>query len=514
MATKKKTVAKGTSIKNTQQEFINANEYIRDAYAIYGKHIVGSGFQEGRQFCDILDGLKISYRHYIQALYEGAKGFSKATSFLGDALKKYQFTGDASGNEVLANLANDYKCSEVQGNSGTRTMSLTAGPSAARYVEYRLKDEIRSQLDKIFPYVPSETTITGYEEKRYIPTPIPLALIAGTGAGMGIGIANNLPAFTATSLLDAYLNDDPYRLRANYGYTLSDLCGYDDENLWFDHETNKVLKWSEKKNDWIESQGVETYEPSEFNKEQLQLAWSGEKFKLELGIPMYRCEIKGVQGIMVVCDPKWFPCYRSSQIEEWEQAGYIEVKDVSDELGKMFFNITDGTRKVKLDDLAQEIWYNCGLYKKKSFDIKISTGAITGRVGIGQWLNFTYNNYKKLYKEYISDELSKLEFQEALWTNFEFVADKLIHYKPEEMSDKQVCDACNKDKKLAAIHKKHPELKCTLDIVHAIGQKAINTLRNADSQSHLDKIYEDRKYFKGIKVEDEIVSFVNCWDNL
>lgn len=489
---------------------IDANEFIRDAYTQYGRHINGSDYQVGRMFCDVYDGLKISYRHYLQALWESPNKMTKVQAVLGDAMKKYQFTGDAAGSEIVYSLANDYKCVETQGNSGSRTMTLTMGGSAPRYVECMLKPQIREQFDRLMPYVPEEITITGYPEKRYIPTAVPLALIAGAGTGMGIGCANVLPAFTAKSMLDAYLNNDPHRLRLNYGYSLG--FGFD-PNIWYDCTNNTPIK-DDGKGNWVPCEGLENQEPSDENKEALEAAWRGDKFRLAIDIPIYYSEVNGKTGIVAVCDPKIIAPWRSKKIEEWIQDGYVEVFDLSDEIGKLFFTITDGTRKVKLEELKDEVWWNCGVYQGQSYNITIATGKITGRVGIGQWIDFTYKNYSALYQKYINAELDKLAWQEAIWTNFRFVADMLIKYDPSEKSDEDIAKECNADPAMKKIHKAHPELKCTVDIVHAIGQKAINTLRNAKPEDYLQKVYDRRDYFNNINISDEIVAFVDCWDNL
>lgn len=489
---------------------ISANEFVREAYTVYGKHIVGSGYQEGRMFCDIYDGLKISYRHYIQALWEAPGKMTKVQAILGDAMKKYQFTGDASGADIIYSLANDYKCVETQGNSGTRTMTLTMGGSAPRYVECMLKPQIREQLDRLMPYVPEEITITGFPEKRFIPTALPLALIAGTGSGMGIGVSNNLPAFTADSMLKAYRSQNPYDLRLNYGYSLNTLW---DPNIWFDCNSNKPIRQDSNGN-WVECEGHEFDEPSDYNKNELAKAWVGQKFKLELFVPLYFTNLNGKVGIVAVVDPKVTGIWKSQTIIEWEQAGYLEVFDISDDIGKMFFSITDGTRKISYDDLLAEIWANCGVIQQQTYHVKISTGIITGRVGLYQWIDFTYQNYTSLYKKYIAGELAKLDYQEAVWTNFEFVAEQLIKYKQDEKSDQQICDECNNDSNMKKIHANNPSLLCTVDIVRSIGQKSINVLRTSKAQEHLDKIRDMKYYFNNMNIDSEIDQFVECWNNL
>lgn len=493
-------------------EEVGCNEFVRDAYADYGAHIMGSGFQVGRQFTDINDGLKISYRHALQALWEAPDRFTKTVAIVGDMLRKYHFTGDASIGSVIYSLVNDYKCVEGQGNLGGRTMTESISGAAERYTEVKLKKEIREQLDRIMPYIPEQTTITGFKEKLYIPTPVPLAMIAGTGVGMGIGMANNLPPFTAKSMLEAYLADDPSKLRLNYGYTLGDAWEFETDTTWFDNSTNEVYRWVN--DEYKDGEPLYNEEPSEENLEGLQNIWNNGRGSIEIGVPMYYSEVDGQIGIMCVCDPKLHAPYKSDLIYEWEEAGYIEVFDFSDEIGKMFFSITKGTRKITIEMLWEEVYYNCGCFKRKTFTLNVSTGKITGKVGLGQWIDYTYRNYERLYNLYIENELSKLDFNEALWTNFVFVADKLIKFTPEEMSTEDIVKACNSDPELKKLHKKRPELKCTEDIVYAIGQKAINTLRNAKVQANLDKIQDSREYYNNLDVPTEIVNFVECWDSL
>lgn len=481
----------------SKQEAMSVFDYVKNAYTVLGRDIMGSDFQVGRMFTDKYDGLKISYRHYLQCLWEQPNQMVKVQAVLGDAMKKYHFHGDGGAQEVIYALANDYKCVETQGNSGSRTMSITMKGSAGRYVECKLKEEVRSQFNRLMPFVPEEETVTGYKEKRYIPTPLPLGLIAGTGMSMGVGMRNNLPAFTAKSLYQAYLKEDPSLLRLNYGYSLG-TCW--DEKSRFTHETNKIT-----------GKDLSDEKPTKENIEALRTLWETGETSLNVGIPMYKCTIDGTDGFMLVCDPALFTPKKSKKIEEWEAAGLIEVFDYSDEIGKMFFSLTPRTKKISLEDLRKEIYENCDIIKNLKYQVNIATGDITGKVGIGNWIDFTHHNYEKLYKEFIKSELKRLDKEEIVWYNFRAVVDLLIDKKAKH-SDKEIVDLVNA--KLDKGSKADKAHKISIEHVEFIGAKAYNTMRNSDPEDKLKKIEEERQKYKNMDIEKEIKAFVDCWQNL
>lgn len=475
------------NLKSTGQ--MGVYEFAKNAYTVYGHDIMGAGYQTGRAFVDIKDGLKISYRHYIQMLLQGPKKLTKTQAFLGEAMKEVHFHG--TGPDEIYALALNYHMVDVQGNAGSCTMTSDMAGSAARYTEVMLKPEIRAQLEDLMPYVPEETTITNYKEKRYIPTPIPLSLIAGSKQSMGVGMRSSIPAFTAKSLLEAYLSNDPKKLRPSYGYSLGKA--YDEESS-FDGLKNKIA-----------GKDLSNNKPSKENIEALNDLWATGKGKLFLSIPLYKCTVNSSDGFMLVCDPQLFKPKDSKKITEWKEAGYIEEFDYSDEVGKMFYCLTPRTKAITKDDLKNELIENVQT-QSITYEINVATETISGPIGMYSWIDYTYKNYNKLYETYRADHLSKLDFEEIMWYNFRAIADRLYD-KKKKWTDKEIAEAVNIIlSKGSAEDKKH-----LMKAEHATmaAQKSLNTLRNADDKKELEKIAKERKQYESFKVEDKIEHFLS-----
>lgn len=473
---------------------ISAYDYVKNAYLDYGREINLSNYQRGRHFCDVYDGLKLVYRHCIQALYEQPNQMIKVNAVLGDMMKKYHFHGIDGTEEVIYSLQNDYKMAEVQGNSGSRTMTSSMPGAANRYTEARLKPQIREQLQKLLPFVPEEKTVSGYAEKRYIPTPIPLSMIAGTGVSMGVGMRTNLPAFTAESLYNAYIKNDPKLLRLNYGYSLGNC--FDNKSI-FDINTDKII-----------GTDLSKQKPSKENEEALKSLWENGECKITIGIPMYLSNVNGQDGFMLVCDPNLTIPEKSKQIVEWEMQGLVEVFDYSDEIGKMFFSLTPRTKKINLSDLQKEIYNNCKIFQQVKYTMNIATETRAGKVALYDWINFTHDNYTKLYEKYIQNELNKLDKEEIIWYNFRAVVDYLID-KKKDYTDKEIVQLINdKLQKGTAKDKKH---LITIEHVEAISNKSFNTFRTTKPEDKLKQVDEERKKIKSISIEDEIKSFIDCF---
>lgn len=479
---------------------ITAKDYVEHAYVTYGRDIMLSSYQQGRQFLDKYDGLKISYRHMIQTLLEQPDSTVKTHAILGDNMKKVHFHGDGGAEEIVYKLANDFKCVEIQGNSGSRTMELEMPGSAGRYTEAKLKPVIRDQLKHLMPYVPQELTFTKYYEKRYIPTPIPLGLIAGS-SGMGIGYQQRVPAFTAMSMYKAYLKNDPSLLRLNFGYSLGSCY---DPRSFYDHKTNT-----------IKGPDISDQEPTENNLANLKKIWEKGEGRLTLGIPVYNTTIGDRNGFLCVCDPALGTPKKSPQIEEWEKEGLIEVMDLSDEVGKLFFALQPRVRKITLEDLRYEIMSHCNIHITNPlttiYTLNIACDDLTGKVGLYNWIDFTHWNYTQLYEKYRMDQISKLDFEELIWYSFEQIVDLLTDKKnPHE--DEEIVKIIND--KLSKGTKKDKEHLVTLEVVQAVGEKAYNTYRNANPAKRLGAIAKERQDLKDLVIEDKIKEYVKAWSDL
>ena len=91
---------KQKTIKN-KIENIGTLDFITNAQTVFGSEIMGSDYQQGRQFCDINDGLKIAYRHRLQTLLEAPSKLVKVSWIIGESMKTIHYHGDQGAEEVI-----------------------------------------------------------------------------------------------------------------------------------------------------------------------------------------------------------------------------------------------------------------------------------------------------------------------------------------------------------------------------------------------------------------------------
>lgn len=121
---------------------------------------------------------------------------------------------------------------EGQGNFGGSTVTGDKfEPAASRYTEVRVDPLWHSIFSELMPFVDWEPSYIGVQMPSFLPTPIPISLLFGS-LGIGFGIGCLIPNFSARSLIEAYLTDDPYKLAPNYNNITFNYAHCDFENMW------------------------------------------------------------------------------------------------------------------------------------------------------------------------------------------------------------------------------------------------------------------------------------------
>ncbi len=447
-------------IKNKVEVFteMNTGDIIESGYYEFGKEV-----NQNRSIPFIYDGLKPVARHVIQSSYELPNKMTKVLAVASDAIKKYHFTGDASVYPVVSDLV----LAGIflgQGNHGNLVLRGQDDPPAApRYIESMLNPVFREHLDMLSKYVESNPTATGYDELKFIPTPIPLSLVFGN-QGIGLGIDTRIPAFTLKSLYEAFIKDDYKKLKLNYGYMTSDLKG-------------------------------------------LKALWDKGIGSLKIEIPVTPMTIEGESGFLISCTPQSFkPNWKT--LETWEDSGWISIEDISDETPKMFVRRNKRIRTIDDNKLEKEIRKACTVVK--SFAINVYDGQITGTVGIKNWITKTHDLYVSLFDKYRADNIKRLNFDILVWTHFRAIAEKLIEKNP--MSDKDISNELNKlnTQKLSAKDKK-AYVPLTEAHVASVGKKSLNTLRNSDPTAKLKEVLNELDKFNMLDTEKEIKRLITSW---
>ena len=209
----------------------NLDEVISGNYAEYGTHVALN------RAVPRVDGLKSSHRRILLALKEVASNkFTGTINAIGAAQVKHPY-GNQSIEGVIASMV---RTGVIDGEGEFGVRLLEDIPAAApRYTKVGLPQDKLNYYFRFLDYCPEHE---GEEsiEPEFLIVPVPFSLIYGT-MSWGLAIMSRIPAFTYESLLDAYKNNDPYKLRSNYGYKI-DQSMSELDSLWNTGQGRLCLK--------------------------------------------------------------------------------------------------------------------------------------------------------------------------------------------------------------------------------------------------------------------------------
>lgn len=422
-------------------------ELCEEGYITFGREL-----NSNRALPLLYDGLKPSYRRMIW----------KAIS-AGDHIKSMDLIGrvqaihphsDKSIIEVESKLVR-YGLLKELGNFGYYPIyGDNMSPAAPRYTSTGISDKWKELIAPFIELAPKmEGEVEGVMEPQFIPSAVPLALVFGA-TGIGIGINTNIPAFSAKSLLEAYLADDPSLLKPGYDLEFEeDLCELD--RLW---ETGK---------------GKVVY------KYHVEMGWSG-----------------GNDGVYVSGDthlfkPDW------STIDEWRNQGLVFIRDESTE-GKnvIFIGRNKGVRKVTQEMIYEECLRCCSSDHaldpiRTQYRIGIHDGKIARYISIKEWVDITYKNYLSIIEDYKKTNIESIKFDIKVYSHLKEVAELLIN-ATHDITNQEIADT----------------LSLELDIVNAITRKSISTLKRVDTNSIIKSLKAKILEFDNINAEEFVKEVV------
>jgi DNA gyrase/topoisomerase IV subunit A len=327
------------------------------------------------------------------------------------------------------------KIFDGQGNHGAEVLyGEDQLPAAPRYIEAKLSESYKKLLLPVLKFVPTFTNDLGNKEYEYLPTPIPFGLTFGY-LGIAVGTGCRIPAFTPSSILDAYLHDDPKLLKSAFGLEIANP-----ENLHHLWETGRGrIKYNMK----VEQKGNIV-------------------------------SIIGSKGPVEI-DWSWF--------EKMKADGRIEINDLSDTVPRVELELNSRVRYPSVSEI-----YNNAVAvatAAESYYVRVVYNNQVRDIGLRDWIDITYKNYIRIYELHRKSEISALEYDIKVLTNFRSVADKIINTKD---SYEQIAK----------------DLKIDLDIVKTIGSKSINTLRNSDPTKKIPELKNRIESIKKVNVDDVI----------
>lgn len=414
---------------------------------MFGTHV-----NTQRATAQLMDGCKPVTRRIIYCSYLLGDKLTKSATVMGKTIGEQHPHGMDSLYTTIVGLVRA-GIMHGQGQWGGKSMLIEGDtePAAPRYTECKLKDSFYEFFDSLMGYVPMvDSEIDGYKTPLYLPTPLPLSLITGT-FGIGFGMNVVMPAFTPKSLLDAYLHNDPSRLRVPY-------------DLLVDYKLSELDKL------WTEGQGNIIY-----------------SLKVEKG---YSLDGESY-GTIITGDPSLFKPTLPEDLIEMIESGRVRMRDESGPSGPRLFIGREKRVTVVTDEWIHE---RCKMacIKSINYRINIADGDKAGRIGIRDWIDVTYKNYVQITKTRIHDEIEKIKWKLTL-----------IQYAD------QVMDAFQKSGLTASNSDLAKSLKIDEEIVADIMKSSLASWRRMDKDKRVAKLTTDLNYWETQVPETTILNLIN-----
>lgn len=419
----------------------------RTAYLEFGSYI-----NNWRQLPQIIDGLKISYRRLLYSSLQYPQGkLIKSANLLGKLMEIHPHNTDGCYGIICSYVKTGIL--KGQGFFGCRSIDGTSSPAAApRYTESCVSDKYNKLLGRLIKKVPYVESPLGTLEPTYIPTALPMSLFCSDSSisGLGLGISTDLPNFSAKSMYQAYIHDDPSLLEPNIDIDLdkgkSDLSG-----LWNEGRGRVVYKYR-----WSRIKGPD-------------------------GNPGML--IEGDAGIFVP---------RLKRIKDWQADGKVYIEDmVTQDGAKLAIYKVPNVKSITIDDIEKEVEKIC--VNNNTYSLNVSDGGSAFRIPLREWIKATYTNYINLVTQDNKEEIEKVKFDIKVYSNIEQVANYIINENPKAENEEII--------KATGLE---PE------VVSAIMSRTISNLRKTKDQTEKVKSLKDKlkelKSFNAVEFTDKIIN--------
>lgn len=419
----------------------SALEIVKNAYIEIGRE---SNLNRSNPF--LLDGLKPVYKKVILSAINFNGNIVKTAQIIGATISDYHPHGDAALKPVVSELVKS-GFFVPEGDFGLYSMykDRDSDGAAPRYTSTGINKTLLGIIKEMLPYVPTSPNYTNKkQEADYIPFPLPFSLLMGT-TGIGIGIAQNIPGFTGSSLLAAYLNDNYKLLKSAFGY---------------EYPNKKELK-----NLWETGIGRVTVR---FNVSPSKNSDCG--FVIS-GIPK---EIK----------PK------IKKLEELEEEGKLTIRDVSDSNGqKLLIERAPNIKSLPLKTLEDMV--NEAATTEVSYKIVTHNNKIAYPIGIKEWVDTTYKNCLQLLETRRQDIIEKKKFEIEVFSNFTEIANLILN--KTNLTYEQIAKKVGVD----------------LKVVEAISKYSIGTLRILNPEDKIIKLKQEIKEHEEMNLEEHIKNIIS-----
>lgn len=435
-------------INNETEEIREVNIYdlTKNAYLEFGNYI-----NNWRQLPQIIDGLKISYRRLLYSALQYPQGkMVKSVMLLGKLSEIHPHSTEGSYG-VICNYVKS-GIFKGQGSFGVRSINADDSPAAApRYTEVCVSDNYRAILGNLIKKVPYVESPVGPLEPTFIPSVTPISLsLDSLVSGMGLAVSTDLPNFSAKSMYQAFVNDDPSLLEPNI-------------NIGMDKSKSELHKL------WTEGKGRVCY------------YYHVNPIKGPDGNPGFL--IEGDAGIFT---PKL------KRIKDWQAEGKVYIEDMITQDGaKLAIFKVPNIKSLSIDDLETEVRKIC--INNNTYNLNVSDGGSAFRIPLREWIKATYTNYINLVNQDNQDNIEQTKFDIKVYSNIEQVANYIINENPKAEND-EIAQACGIE----------------MEVVNAIMSRTISNLRKTKDQTEKVKALKAKlkelKEFDAVKFTEEIVN--------
>lgn len=429
----------------------SVGDITEEAYRLYG------GYVNTSRAIPRLDGLKVSVARLIYATILQPRGKWLPSHELVPSIQRWHPHGTVGVELANAHLAR-IGIFDGDGFFGNTSIDgIVSPPAATRYTHVKLSDLYCDILKDLTnpEYIHYHESPQGELEPDYLPCPLPFALfIPISTIGLGVGIRTNIPSFTAKSLYEAYLKDDPNLLRCSVDLIIDD------------------------------------------RKSELERLWRTGRGKITYSYKISRCQSPDgkTEGILFETNTElttevFVP--NLSKFQPLVEEGKVRIEDVTDDTGpKLIISRVPGAR-ISIDDI-ESLARKCS-WKTIEYQCWVTDGIKCFRIPIRDWIKYTIENYIKLLNTATAKKLEKVEFQIAVQKALPVIADYIMNKNPKA-SDKEI-------NKVLGI----PE-----EIIAEVLNKPISYLRkNKDTSDRIKNLKDKIKYLKSfdpVKYTEEIIS--------
>lgn len=419
----------------------------RDAYLDFGWYI-----NNRRHLANLQDGLKVSYRRLIYTAFTFPKNPLNPTNTLISSVQKYHPHSTMSFNDMAASMVKSGVFSG-EGSFGYYSLDGVYSPPAnERYTHIALSplwNEIIGDLIKEVPYIESPQ---GELEPTYIPLPLPASIMfSERSSGLGVGIRQDYPVFSALSMYNAYINDNPSLLEPSVDLVLD--------------------KKSELQKLWTTGTGKITYSYRLKRYKSIDGKIEGILFETKNGSDVFTPNLK--------------------KLRKLEEEGKIMIDDLTDiDSAKLLVARIPGARNFTISDLEK---YCIEASKDiTKYSLNITNGQTAYRIPLRDWIDYTYKNYINLISQVNQKRISKCMFDISVQEAIPVVSNYILNINPKA-TDKEICE----------------KLFLPEEVVSTVMSKPISYLRqNKDTSERIKSLKQklkELKSFDPVKFTEDII---------